>query len=68
MADEADRAADMTDAYLSRAIAAARQPVPRGQPGICDDCGEDWPRLVGGACAPCRDERAENMIYGRSPR
>ncbi len=30
--------------------------MPKGKPGICDLCGEPSWRLVGGACAPCRDK------------
>ena len=29
--------------------------IEPGEPGDCDLCGEWASRLVGGACAPCRD-------------
>ena len=29
--------------------------IPAGYPGICDYCGHHSKRLVGDACAPCRD-------------
>ena len=35
-----------------RAQAAA---IPAGEPGVCEWCDCESPRLVGGACAPCRD-------------
>jgi len=31
--------------------------IPVGEPGECDLCGEDMPRLVDGVCCPCRDRR-----------
>lgn len=53
-ADLAKRLAADTE----RAIAAARSGadnIPTGTPGDCDFCGEWTSRLVGGACARCRD-------------
>lgn len=55
MADQMDMAADISDFYLQRSIRAARQPVPEGVEGECQECGDDSPRLIGGRCAPCRD-------------
>lgn len=57
MADIADRAGDDIEAELERGIAAARCDIPLGVEGICNMCGEWFGRLVGGACAPCRDRR-----------
>ncbi len=57
MADIADRAEIIVQEHLDRSIAAARVVVPVGEPGECDECGEDSPRLVDGRCAPCRDGR-----------
>ena len=57
MADVADLANDFAEAHRERSIRAARQPIPVGAPGNCDQCGNDSPRLVGGLCAPCRDGR-----------
>lgn len=60
MADEIDIANDRAEADTERAIAAARSGaavIPSGEPGDCDFCGEWSGRLVGGACAPCRDKR-----------
>ncbi len=63
MADDIDQAAEFTQAHIDRSIAAARQPIARGQPGECEGCVEDCPRLVltGGLllCARCRDKREQ---------
>jgi hypothetical protein len=59
MADVVDDAQAVTDMQLRHSIAAARKPIPAGAPGECDVCGRDSPRLVKGACAPCRDRRAK---------
>lgn len=39
------------------AITAAAAAIPKGEPGECRHCGEESLRLVGKACAPCRDLR-----------
>ncbi len=61
MADYIDEAQAFTEAHIDRSIAAARVPIARGQPGECEACVEDSPRLVmtGGLmlCARCRDKR-----------
>jgi len=63
MADEMDRAVEVSDMHRDHAVAAARAGaiIPRGQPGECEACVEDSPRLVLTAglmlCAPCRDRR-----------
>lgn len=57
MADNADFAADQIEIHTARAIEYARRPIPVGVPGICNQCGDDMPRLVNGRCAPCRDGR-----------
>jgi hypothetical protein len=56
MADIIDMANDKAMADTDRAIAAARHDLAPGVPGECERCGEHSPRLVGGACAPCRDK------------
>lgn len=56
--DEADIANDTAATDMARREHAARQAaaaIPAGTPGDCDLCGEWTSRLVGGACAPCRD-------------
>lgn len=32
-----------------------RYDIPTGVPGLCEKCGGESPRLVGGKCVPCRD-------------
>ena len=58
MVDIIDLANDRAEADIDRAIAAARaasDAVIPGYAGDCDFCGEWSGRLVGGACAGCRD-------------
>ena len=58
MADEIDAANDLALADNDRAIAEARDKaaqIPAGIAGDCELCGDWSGRLVGGACAPCRD-------------
>lgn len=61
MADEMDFAAELEEEHLARSISAARQPVPAGEPGECEECGYDRPRLIKGRCAPCRDGRSPHQ-------
>jgi len=56
--DVIDQANDKAMAMLSAAEAELRyqaQHMPTGEPGNCDHCGTYSIRLVGIACAPCRD-------------
>lgn len=56
MADDIDLAQDREQ--LDRELAIANRPSPKLEPGVqgdCDYCGEWSGRLIGGACAPCRD-------------
>lgn len=59
MADEADlannHAQQELDAILRQA-AETRGELEKGVAGECEYCGYHKPRLIGGACAPCRDE------------
>ena len=57
MADEIDALLEREAPILNAQIAAARKPIPEGHPGVCTECGEERPRLVGGVCAFCRDGR-----------
>lgn len=60
MADIIDQANDLAASEAAAREAAIRQAaaeIPAGTPGDCDFCGEWAGRLVGGACAPCRDAR-----------
>lgn len=56
MADDADIASDYEAKFTQEAIEKALVPIAEGAPGECDLCGEWSGRLVGGACAPCRDK------------
>jgi hypothetical protein len=56
MADAVDRANEYAARQLEKHIRAARGDIPPGKPGECDFCGEWSSRLIGGACAPCRDK------------
>lgn len=42
-------------AMVRRAAAA----IPAGEPGECEECGEESQRLVNRLCARCRDRIAE---------
>ncbi len=55
--DTIDEANELAEQHLERSLRAARQPIAVGAPGVCDECGDDSPRLVRGRCAPCRDGR-----------
>jgi len=60
MPDEIDQAQAHSVAELARNLAAVltrAAAMPAGEPGDCDFCGEWTSRLVGGACAPYRDQR-----------
>jgi hypothetical protein len=57
MADDVDHATDLADQHLEHSLRAARAAVPVGEPGECEQCGEDMPRLVNGRCGYCRDGR-----------
>jgi len=54
--DVIDRANDVAQAMLDANIAAASKALPKGEPGVCEYCGFDSPRLINQACARCRDE------------
>ena len=58
-ADEADRATDQAEPFLAAAIRRHSHPLEPGVPGECELCGNDFPRLVRGACVPCRERRGE---------
>ena len=55
--DDLDRASEREQIARDAAIARAQRDMPQGKPGECDWCEQYSPRLVGGACARCRDER-----------
>ena len=56
--DEVDEATERNERRIAEGIArAAARPLAKGHPGDCSMCGEFSQRLVGGVCAPCRDEK-----------
>lgn len=57
MADAADIAAELHEEAVARGVAEARRALPFGEPGECDRCGEDMPRLIDGVCVLCTDGR-----------
>lgn len=59
MADIADVTAERMEVQEAADIAEIRRKaaeIPKGVPGECERCGEHSWRLIGGACAPCRDK------------
>lgn len=55
--------ADLSDSKIDNVIADGIlrsrtfvQAIPKGVAGTCVYCGEETLRLVGAACAPCREE------------
>jgi hypothetical protein len=65
MADDADLAGELVIAEVAAGVARARQPIPAGVPGTCENCGEDFARLVDGQCGFCRDGRRPR--FDRTP-
>lgn len=55
MPDEIDLAQERELLATQDAIRANAKDLPEGEPGDCDLCGEWSGRLIGGACARCRD-------------
>lgn len=58
MSDELDLAAERSQLAVDSAVAAirAKAHIEPGRPGECGWCSERTGRLVGGACAPCREK------------
>jgi hypothetical protein len=54
MADDADRAQQDTEVYMSNL--KTNYEIPQGKAGDCEICGEWYGRLIQGICAPCRDK------------
>lgn len=60
MADDVDGIVDREQAILDAQVHTAASKaalIPKGEPGDCSLCGEPSPRLIGHACARCRDRR-----------
>ena len=54
-----DYAAIETESSLAMVRRAAAA-IPAGEPGECEECGEESPRLVEQLCARCRERIAES--------
>lgn len=55
MPDEMDLAQEREQIARDAAIKNNAKPLDPGVQGNCDLCDEWSSRLIGGACAPCRD-------------
>jgi len=59
MVDEVDVLSDVRereDAFLWQKAQAKAAAIQKGEPGVCEECGRELPRLVNGHCGRCRDE------------
>ena len=59
MVDEVDILSDVRereDAFLWVKAQNKAALIPKGEPGECEECGRNLPRLVNGHCGRCRDE------------
>lgn len=59
MSDPIDKAQEAVENHGQGEIEKIRQAaasIPKGEPGECHYCGEEFSRLVGGACGRCRDK------------
>lgn len=59
MPDEIDQQQECDKVYDDvrlREIRRRAAAIPEGNQGVCEWCDNESPRLVGGACARCRDE------------
>lgn len=63
MADEADIANAQAEVRREAALSRIARTIPAGAPGICDECEEPMPRLVGGLCGFCRDGRRPPLSF-----
>lgn len=63
MADEVDIANAQAEVRREAALSRIERTMPAGAPGICDECEEPMPRLVGGLCGFCRDGRSPPLSF-----
>jgi hypothetical protein len=58
MADDVDLAFEREEAHRIKSLRKVlMEKFDTGIAGVCEDCGEEMPRLVGGRCGFCRDGR-----------
>ena len=68
MADVVDMAAEIEAENIAAALRRTAVPFVMGARGVCRECEEEMPRLVGGRCGYCRDERAPPLDRLDEPR
>lgn len=58
MPDEMDFVGEQIEAFLESAISdvCRKAEIPAGEPGECENCFEETPRLIKRHCARCRDK------------
>jgi len=56
MADKIDVANEYYERWLKDNLSRVNREIPKGEPGVCDYCDKESPRLVDGVCARCRDK------------
>jgi hypothetical protein len=59
MSDEIDLAntnSDLLQDAKIKNLRAQAAAIPAGEPGECNECGDQMLRLVNGVCAPCRED------------
>ena len=59
MADEVDllsEVRELEDAFLWQQAQRKAAQIPKGEAGLCEECGRPRERLVRGHCGGCRDE------------
>jgi RNA polymerase-binding transcription factor DksA len=62
MADDID-AIQESERIHDELIHKTRYNIPTGTEGICEDCGENSPRLINRRCARCRDSDRPRRNY-----
>lgn len=65
MTDDADMAAKIEAEHIASGLSRIVAAIPAGVAGVCDQCDEPMPRLVGGRCAFCRDGRRPPASFYR---
>jgi hypothetical protein len=68
MADVVDMAAEIEAENIAAALRRTAAPFVLGARGVCRECEEEMPRLVGGRCGYCRDGRVPPLDRLDEPR
>lgn len=56
-ADSSSRSQSVIESARLDSIRKKAADIPKGNPGVCIDCGLHFSRLVNGLCGICRDIR-----------